>query len=233
MGLTVYSHMKKKHNVLKVSIIMATYCPYDWRREIVEQSFENFHEKTGWARDAYELIIINNGGNHRDLLEGLAPDLLIDTNHNIGQGAGLNIGAILSRALTLMFTDDDLEYKPGWLRYGVNLLHRYPKHVISLREYGKEFATGDAGGGNVYSRKAGGVWFMRRWLWREVGRFGMTYFDFGGLWTRNLLRYGKETGNDNRFVVSKKPFIKQIARRRSIIGNKRALIPAFRNTRTS
>jgi glycosyltransferase involved in cell wall biosynthesis len=206
---------------------MATYCPYDWRREIVEKSFQDWHEKTGSGRQGYELIIINNGGNHRDLLEGLEPDLLIDTNHNIGQGAGLNIGAILARANTLMFTDDDMRYEPGWLRYGVAMLNKYPDYVVSLRKYGHRYKTGDAGGGNVYSRKAGGVWFMRRWLWQKVGRFGMTYYDFGGLWTRNLIRSG------SRFVVSKKAFISQIARKRSIIGGKRSKIAEFRNPRTT
>jgi len=186
--------------MINASIVLVTYCPNQVRYDFCERSFSEIH-RTGVPRDKYELIVVNNGGIHGDLIAALDADMVISMDRNVGQAAGLNIGISVSQSINLALMDDDLSYKEGWLQAGLDVLYHYPKHVVSLRAVKKGYVTGVAGRGNKYARKVGGCWILRRELFEKVGRFGMYYFDFGGLWTRNLIRYG------SRFVVSKTPYI--------------------------
>ena len=204
----------------KASIVLATYCPDEARRVLCEQSFQEIH-RTGVPREEYELIVVNNGGIHADLIEGLNANIIITNSHNVGQAAALNEGIAIARSINLAIMDDDLSYKEGWLQVGLKMLNKYPKYVISLREYGNKYVTQTMKSGHKFARNAGGVWIMRRRLYWLVGRFAMGYYDYGGLWTRNLIRSG------SRFVVSKTPFISHIGKNYSIIGNKKGLIRRY------
>lgn len=207
--------------MLNTSIILATYCPDMTRYNLCEQSFSEIHN-TGINRNEYELIVVNNGGIHQSLIEKLDADIVITNSRNIGQGAALNIGASIARGINIAFVDDDLSYKERWLWMGIKMVKLYPKYVTSLRNYGTKFATGKTAKGHVISRNTGGVWIMRLWLYQKIGRFGMTYYDFGGLWTRNLLRAG------HRFVVCKDQYIFHLGKKSSIIGNRKGTIKEYR-----
>lgn len=201
------------------TIIIATFCPNETRYELCAQSFAEIHQ-TGIDRKDYELIVFDNGGiqAHRDLIKGLEADVILSANRNIGQAKALNAGIAISKSTNLVLMDDDLSYEPGWLKTGLKILYRFPRYVVSLRECGERFITGDAGDGYKFARKVGGVWIMRRALYEKVGRFGMGYYSYGGLWTRNLIR------KDSRFVVSDKPYITHLGRGKSIVGNDREKI---------
>ena len=203
------------------SIILATYCPTVDRARLVERSFGELPQ-TGVSREDYEIIVVNNGGLHEAMIEDLSPDITIRTSYNLGQASGLNIGASIARSKNLVFVDDDLSYKPGWLKVGIQMVNKFPRNVISLRAYGQQFATERTPKGHYISRKAGGCWLMRASLFWKLGRFSNRHYDFGGLWTRQLLRSG------SRFVISKTPFMEHLGADLSIIGNNKEFIRSYR-----
>lgn len=208
--------------MLRASIVVATYCPNGERYNLCKQSFSEIHQ-TEIPRDKYELIIVNNGGIHHDLIEALDTDVIVTNDRNIGQGAALNEGIAIARSNNLVLMDDDMSYKEGWLKIGLKLLDHFPKYVISLEPIAKRYIIGTIGKHHL-SRKVGGNWIMRRSLYNQIGRFGILYYSFGGLWTRNLLRQGK------KFIVSKVPYLFHLGRGKSIIGRKRSKIHEYRNT---
>jgi len=200
---------------MRVSIVLATYCPDRERYALCEQSFSEIH-RTGLPRNWYELIVVDNGGIHRDLVEALDADVIITNSINLGQAAAYNQGIAIARAKCLALMDDDLSYKQGWLKYGWGLLRRFPNHVISLRSLRrKSYIYGETEEGHKIAKKVGGVWIIRKGVYDAVGRFGMGYYDYGGLYTRNLRRKGFT------FLVSKEPYIFHLGHKKSIIGNKR------------
>lgn len=199
---------------MRVSIILATYCPDRERYALCERSFSEIH-RTGLPRNWYELIVVDNGGIHRDLVEALDADVIVTNSINLGQAAAYNQGIAIARAKCLALMDDDLSYKQGWLKYGWKLLKRFPNHVISLRILRrKRYIYDETKEGHKIAKKVGGVWIIRRGVYDAVGRFGMGYYDYGGLYTRNLRRKGFT------FLVSKEPYIFHLGRGKSIIGNK-------------
>lgn len=199
---------------MKASIILATYCPNQERYDLCEQSFSEIH-RTGLPREEYELIVVDNGGIHRDLVEALDADVIVTNTPNLGQAAAFNQGIAIARSGCLALMDDDLSYKQGWLRYGWKLLRQFPNHVISLRELERQkYIYGEAKGGHKLARKVGGVWIIRKGVYDSIGRFGMGYFGYGGLYTRNLRRKGYT------FLVSAEPYIFHIGSGKSIIGKK-------------
>jgi len=199
----------------KAIIILATYCPNQERYGLCEQSFSEIH-RTGLPREEYELIVVDNGGIHRDLVEALDADLIVTNSRNLGQAAAFNQVIAMTKTKSLALMDDDLSYKQGWLKHGLKLLRRFPNHVISLRALDREdYVDGETEEGHKIARKVGLVWIMRRGVYHAVGRFGMGYYAYGGLYTRNLIRKGY------RFLVSKEPYIFHLGHGKSIIGNKR------------
>lgn len=201
--------------MMRASIVLATYCPNQERYDLCERSFSEIH-RTGIQRDQYELIVVDNGGMHRDLVETLDTDVIVTNSLNLGQAAAFNQGIAIARSKVLALMDDDLSYKQGWLKYGLGILRRFPDHVISLRNLSrKKYIRGETEEGHKIARKVGGVWILRKGVYDAVGRFGMGYYDYGGLYTRNMRRKGFA------FLVSKEPYIFHLGHGKSIIGKKR------------
>ncbi len=80
------------------------------RYKLAERCFAEIH-RTGLDRNAYELIIVNNGGVHHNLIQTVGADLIIANSKNIGQAAALNLGASVARSENLVFLDDDLSFE--------------------------------------------------------------------------------------------------------------------------
>ena len=202
---------------LAASIILATYCPDEIRYKLCQRSFSEIG-LTGLPRNSYELIVVDNGGIHQNLIERLGADLIITNETNKGQAAALNQGVAVSKSINLAIMDDDLSYREGWLAVGVRMLKHFPGYVVSLRNdfdpYDK-YVTERTRGGHKIAQRAGGVWFMRRNIYDLVGKFGQNYYDYGGLWTRNMRR------NDIHFVISKTPYIFHMGVGESITMKKR------------
>lgn len=208
------------------SIILATYCPNSKRHEFAERAFDTIHN-TGIKRKDYELIVIDNGGIHANLIDGLDTDIILTSNRNIGQAAALNAGIALALSDNLIVAHDDMNYKDGWLRRGLKMLRKYRNYVVSIGEYEERYVTGKAGKNALFVRKIGGVIFFRRGLFNKVGRFGLTYYSHGGLWIRNLLR------KKSRIVVSADPpSTIHIGKGKSIVAGKRSMILEYRKPRS-
>jgi len=194
---------------LKASIVLATYCPNKDRYSLCERSFSEIH-RTGMKRNEYELIVVNNGGIHTDLIERLDADVVITNSKNLGQGAALNEGICIARSKNLALMDDDLSYREGWLQEGLGVLYLHPAHVVSMTDIGHKYITAPAGQGHSYARKVGGIWILRKSVYYKVGRFASGVHNYGGMWTRNLIRSG------SRFVVTDTPLIFHLGKGKSL-----------------
>ena len=202
---------------LAASIILASYCPNEARYRLCQDSFAEIGE-TGLPRNWYELIVVDNGGVHRDLIEALGADLVITNSHNVGQAASLNQGVAIAKSPNLVLLDDDLVYQKGWLAAAVKMVNYYPENVISLRHDADpkgKYVLGITRRGDKIAKRVGGVWVMRRRIYDLVGDFPQSYYDWGGLWTRNMRRQGV------RFIVSKTPYIFHRGAEHSLIGKSR------------
>lgn len=201
--------------MLKASIIIPTYCPTKERYELCEKSFAEIHQ-TGLERREYELILINNGGipDHQELIGNLDVDVSIAEPENIGNAKGINEGLHYATGSVIALMDDDLSYKPGWLKKGLELLETQEKVLVSLREIGKiKYVVGTTREGNFLARKVGGCWIVRRSVLDTFGNFPSVY-GFDGVYARRFLRAGYV------FLVSKEPYIKHLGEGKSIIYGK-------------
>ena len=208
---------------LAASIILATYCPDEIRYGYCQESFVQLKE-TGLPRKWYEIIVIDNGGIHRDLIDQLGADLVITNSRNIGQAAALNQGVAVARSPNLVLIDDDLAYRKRWLAMAVKMVNYYPEAVISLRHDADpkgKYIVGITRRGHKIAKRAGGIWTMRRAIYDLVGPFGQGYFDWGGLWTRNMRRKGM------RFIISKTPYIFHVGADHSLLGKSRSKWKSF------
>lgn len=202
---------------LAASIILATYCPDDVRYRLCQRSFSEIGA-TGLPRAWYELIVVDNGGLHRGLIEGLGADRIITNDKNIGQAAGLKQGISVAKSPNIALMDDDLSYRNGWLAAGVKMINYFPTYVVSLRhdfDPKRKHVIETTRQGHMIAERAGGVWIMRRRIYDLVGDLGQDYYDYGGLWIRNMKRRGI------KFVISKTPYIFHMGAGVSITTKKR------------
>ena len=198
----------------RASIILATYCPDQPRYELCKRSFAEIHN-TGIPREDYQLIVIDNGGIHKDLIAQLGADIIVWNKVNLGQGGGLNEGSALAASSNLAFIDDDLSYRSGWLYEGVRLIERHSSMVGCLKDLSRikaKYFVGKTKSGNPIYRKVGGVWIMKRQIFNLYGPFSAGYYSFGGLFTRVLIR------NKVNFVGGKEPYIFQLGEKKSVKG---------------
>lgn len=173
---------------MKASIVLATYCPNEQRRDICRQSFAGLN-RTGFDRGEYEVIVVNNGGVHGDLVAGIGADLMIACSRNVGQPAALNAGISAARGDYIFQMDDDLAYKDGWMAYGLDMLEHYPHGIIQLRTTKRRLQTRTKTGHFIVAHH-GGQYISRRSIFRKVGPFDTDTFHWAGLWERNAARKG-------------------------------------------
>lgn len=185
-------------DAMKASIVLATYCPNETRLEICEQSFAFLH-LTGLPRDEYELIVVNNGGLHGALVGDIGADLVIACSRNIGQPAALNAGISAARGDYIFQVDDDLDYKFGWMDYGLEMLRLYPKAIMQLRTHLPGSVNTMTREGHFIISHHGGQFIAHRSVFRKVGAFNCELFHWAGLWERNAARHGYQ------FIAAKDP----------------------------
>jgi len=205
----------------KISIVIVTYCPSDVRYELCKRSFAEF-QNTGVDREDYELIVFNNGGIHADLVESLDADIILSTDRNIGVGAAFNAGTSITIGKVLALMQDDLGYKEGWLKRGLEILKCYPNDVVALMAADNNVRLGEADEDCYYSRKSPMAHIMTRKLFCHVGEYRNNIYSPGGEWIKRLIRGG------SKFVHPNEPYITHIGAGLSIIGSNRAAIREYR-----
>ncbi len=212
---------------LRASLVLVTYCPDQRRRGFVEKSFPTIHN-TGIKREDYELIVFDNGGIHRDLIEELDYDVLITCDHNIGVAAGLNAGFEIAISDNLVAVQDDVYYEDGWLKKGLELLDKYNDSAVAFFGCHRVHRKEDAGPDAFYATKAGGPLMLTRKLFYKIGRFAVEYYTPGGLWERKLIKQG------HRLVISKGPrLMRHLGMRASMVARQKGMVNDFRNPRPS
>lgn len=205
----------------KISIVIVTYCPSDVRYELCKRSFAEF-QNTGIDREDYELIVFNNGGIHDDLVASLNTDIILSADRNIGVGAAFNAGISVTIGTVLALMQDDLGYKEGWLKRGLEILKRYPNDVVALMAADNNVKLGEVDEDCYYSRKSPMAHIMTRKLFCRVGEYRNNIYSPGGEWIKRLIRGG------SKFVHPNESYIRHIGAGLSIIGSNRAAIREYR-----
>ena len=196
------------------SIILVTYCPNEERKALSIKSFETLH-KTGLERKDYELIVINNGGIHQELIDSLEPNIEIKNRVNtIFPAIGKNQGMRLARGEYVSFVDDDLLFSEGWLKEGIDMLEKYPneKLVASVRYLGhpQRYSMGKLDNHLLVS-KVGGWWILKKEIMDRYGDFKVGISEDKNYWKKNF------KPNGYRFILSEKPYILHLGERKSIL----------------
>ena len=161
------------------------------RRKYLERSLKSLWANT---RYPYELIILDDGSSQREVQEYIfelvrkkkVSTVLMNTDHNMGIGIGVNRGFQIARGDYLWKLDADLEYKPGWLGHCVELLEKYPQiGCMGLFKYWHEPCMFD----NELIKKhpeylevidfVGSAIGMRREVYDEIGPWHEEFHSFG------------------------------------------------------
>jgi glycosyltransferase involved in cell wall biosynthesis len=196
----------------RTSIILVTYCPSQERYELCQQCFSTIHQ-TGLKRKEYELIVVNNGGIHQELVDKLDKDIEIRNKINIGLAEGRNQGIILSKGDYLAIVDDDLFFKNNWLKTGIELLEKYKKEriLVSLRAIRnwKRYLMRWVDDYPIVN-KVGAIWIFEKKIIRKYG-----YFKEGYSIEREYSKRFKKDGY--LFLLSKNPYIFHLGEKKSII----------------
>lgn len=181
----------------------------DFRSELVRKSLESIINTTRHL--AVEIIVVDNGDNLEDsryflnLVHNKVINHYIRNSNNMLFGFARNVGVDISGGNYLVFSDNDIEYKNGWLEKSIALLKEFPERKIAItplradRQHRNEahwtewfemksqhyelerFPANMRAGSNS--------WIMKRKDFDEVGRF-RNHRIAGTKWTDNFVRAG-------------------------------------------
>jgi glycosyltransferase involved in cell wall biosynthesis len=150
-----------------------------------------------------EIIVVDNGGNLEDgqFLLGLVQEKKIQhyvrNSENLYFGWGRNLGYQISSGNYLVFSDNDIEYKEGWLDKGLAILKANPDRKIAFtplrtdRQHRQEkYWRGELEFESekyLLNLKAGSnSWLIRRKDFEEIGKF-RNHKIAGTLWTNDFV----------------------------------------------
>lgn len=157
----------------KVAVALLTYN----RRHFFERTLASLAQ----AEYPFDLCVVDNGSvdGTAERVRELGGLVNESGNHAVGLGMNLAIGAAMKHDPDLMvFTADDYEYKPGWLRRLVNFWEAAPGDVVLTTcniepDYCWAFVTGtlDCGGERALVRNTvpGSNWTFRASDWPIIG----------------------------------------------------------------
>ena len=188
----------------KISIISTHWSMNEQRSEVMRRCYQSLIETTKHLQ--VEIIVCDNGGSLEDsqYLLGLCNEKKIHhyirNSENLYFGYGRNIGVHLSVGEYLVFTDNDIEYKQGWLEECISVLEQNPDRKILMtplrtdREHrnhrhwmgeievnGKKYLLNMRAGSNS--------WVMRREDFFKIGLF-RNHSIAGSLWNDVFVRCG-------------------------------------------
>ena|SRR3990167_5316565 len=155
-----------------------------------------------------EIIVVDNGGNRSDSRFLLALVDKSDVQHYVRNSSNLyfgyarNQGFDLSCGEYIVFSDNDIEYKDGWLEKGLKVLKAFPDKKIAFtplrtdrihrlssgRHYSGELEL-DGEKFRLNMRAGSNSWLMRREDFPVIGRFRNHYIA-GSKWTDAFVRAG-------------------------------------------
>src|SRR3990167_6825343 len=170
----------------KISIIMTHWAQDELRSKTLRVCLESLIETTKHL--PCEIIVVDNGANIDDsqylldLVHNKKIQHYLRNSENLYFGWGRNMGVQISSGEYLVFTDNDIEYYPGWLDKCIAILetyidrkiavtplktdrvHRKNNHYEGVLEFeGEKF--------NLNIRAGSNSWVIRREDFDTIGRF--------------------------------------------------------------
>ena len=119
-----------------VSIIMTHWGMNDFRSETMRRCLESIITTTNHVQA--EIIVVDNGFNLEDskylleLAQNKKIQFYVRNSENLYFGYARNQGLALSCGEYLVFTDNDIEYRRGWIELGLDLLEAYPGEKLAF-----------------------------------------------------------------------------------------------------
>jgi len=169
-----------------VSIILTSWSQNEFRSELLRTCLTSLIETTKHL--AVEIIVTDNGSNKEDsrylleLAESKHIQHYIRNSDNLYFGFGRNLGLDIARGDYVVISDNDIEYKAGWLDKCLKFLEQYPneKYAITPLKADRQhrnfkYWAGEAefeGEQLLLNLRAGSnCWVMKRSRFDEVGKF--------------------------------------------------------------
>lgn len=188
---------------MKISFITTTWSQNDFRSEILRKSLESAIETTKHL--PIEFIVFDNGSNLADsqYLLNLCHEGKIHfytrSAANLYFGFGRNVGRDIACGDYLVFSDNDIEYSPGWLDKCIKILEKYDGKVAVTPLKTDRIHRNDRQWTNVYElgdekfpgnmRAGSNSWVMRTSDFDKVGKF-RNHRIAGTKWTDAFVRAG-------------------------------------------
>lgn len=176
----------------------------DFRSDALRTSLETLIDTTKHL--PVEIILVDNGQNINDSLYLL--DLVhrkkiqfyVRNSENLYFGFGRNQGASIACGEYIVFTDNDIGYKGGWLEKCVAILETFPERKIAVTPLrtDRQHRNNDHWNGFLEfgdekillnMRAGSNSWVMRRKDFNEVGGF-INHHIAGSKWTDVFCRKG-------------------------------------------
>ena len=188
----------------KISLIWTNWSQNEFRSGIMRKSINSLIATTKVLLT--EIIAVDNGGNIEDskyllhLTEENAIQFYIRNSVNLYFGFARNQGVDIACGEYIGFSDNDIEYKNGWLEKSITLLKEFPDRKIAItplkadRQHRNEAHwtewfefNGERFPANM--RAGSNSWLMRRKDFDEVGRF-RNHRVAGSKWTDQFVKKG-------------------------------------------
>lgn len=190
----------------KISYITTHWGMNDFRSELLRKSLESAINTT--IHLPIEFIVVDNGSNIEDskylldLCHANKIQFYLRNSSNLYFGWGRNIGLDIACGDILVFSDNDIEYSPGWLDKSIEILNEYSDRKIAItplrtdrihrsNRYWNEWFTLNHGKEKYPANMRAGSnsWVMRRDDFNEVGRF-RNHRVAGSKWTDSFVKKG-------------------------------------------
>lgn len=184
-----------------ISIILTHWSQNEFRSETMKKCLNSLIETTKHL--PVEIIVVDNGGDWESsewLFRNKAIQHYVRNTENLYFGWGRNIGYEISSGDYLVFSDNDIEYKQGWLDKGLAILKANPDKKIAytplrtdrqhrhhlywrgeLKFEGEKLLLNTRAGSNS--------WLIRRKDFEEIGKF-INHKVAGSIWQDNFVNKG-------------------------------------------
>lgn len=187
-----------------ISVIMTHWAMNDFRSETLRKSLESLIKTT--CHLPVEIIIVDNGANIEDsqyLLDKVQNkeiQFYVRNSENLYFGFARNVGVDLSCGEYLVFTDNDIEYKEGWLEKCLKILDAFPDRKIAVtplrtdpQHRNNNYWQGELefeGEKFLLNMRAGSnSWVIRKKDFEFIGRF-VNHRIAGTKWTDSFVNKG-------------------------------------------
>ena len=198
------------------SIVMITQAEYPKRLDLLKHTLLSLRKHTEYP---FELVVVDNGPKKQTaFLKTQDIDKHIINKTNMGMGKPRNQGAKASRSKYIVFIDNDLMFRDGWLTESIKILKLFnmkkiivaPMKTIPMKK--KINQVGKLDGYTLWSRSGSGCLVFRRKDYEKIGPFA------------DIAETGREYGNraiekGYSYLLLKEPKVRHIGRTRTWIRN--------------